>query len=148
MKSYISIKTNLWFVPLTFCIFYFSSCIPARQFDDMKGKYLKCDSENTHLKADNFSLETKNKELNITNADQKKKIDQLMNDTLDMGIKSRRQSDLYSKLEDSYDKLIKNNDKLNESSVSENKKLLNQLENTQTDLIKKEDALKKMESQR
>lgn len=125
----------------------FTSCVPARQFDDVKGKYNKCNDENSRLKADNFALDNKNKELVSGIADHKKKVDQLMNDTLDMGIKTRRMTELYVKLEDSYDRLINNNDRLSQSNMAENKKLLLQLENTQTDLIKKEDALKKMEGQ-
>lgn len=146
MKSSFPIKNTLLTGLMTLCLFNFFSCIPARQFDDMKGRYNKCDAENSRIKADNLALETSNNELRISIADHKKKIDQLMNDTADMGIKSRRQSDLYMKLENSYEKLIKNNEKLNESSTSENRKLLNTLENTQADLIKKEDELKKMES--
>lgn len=126
-------------------ISYLPSCIPARQFDDMKGKYNKCAEENNTLRADNLSLTTKNNELNSTQSDQRKKISDLVSDTMNMGLKYRRTTELYSRLEESYDKLLKNNDRLNSESSSENKKILAQLENTQTDLIKKEDALKKME---
>lgn len=122
------------------------SCIPARQFDDMKGKSEKLESENARLRAENLSYETKNKELSITNADQKKRMEQLTGDTADMGLKSRRMSEMYMRLEDSYDRLIKNNEKINADATLDNKKLLLMLENTQKDLIKKEDSLTKIES--
>ena len=149
MKFKIKFSCHSW-LPLIILftgILYLPACIPARQFDDMKGRYNKSEDENNRLKAENLSLETKNKEFGITTADQKKKIEQLQNDTTDMGIKTRRMIDLYEKLQESYDKLIKNSDRLNADASSDNKKLLSQLENTQADLIKKEDALKKMESE-
>jgi len=123
---------------------YLTSCIPARQFDEVKGRYNKCEEEIGKVRADNLSLDTKNKELQITTAEQKKKIEKLSADTADMGAKTRRTDELYAKLEHSYDKLLKNSDRLNADASTDNRKLLSQLENTQADLIKKEDELKKL----
>jgi chemotaxis protein MotB len=131
-------------IPFIGVMFYLSSCVPAKKFDDVNGRYNKCEDENSRLRAENLSLDTKNKDLQITVSDQKKRIDNLVNDTNDMGLSSRRTRDLYARLEDSYDKLIKNNDKLSSESAENNKKLLLQLETTQTELIRKEDSLKKV----
>jgi chemotaxis protein MotB len=127
-------------------LFNFQSCVPARQYDDIKGKSEKLESENSRLRAENLSYETKNKELSITNSDQKKRMEQLTGDTADMGLKARRMSEMYSRLEDSYDRLIKNNEKINADATLDNKKLLLMLENAQKDLIKKEDSLVKIEA--
>ena len=139
--------TNLFYFTSFGAILWLPSCIPARQFDDMKGQYNRCQEDVNKLRAENLSLTTRNSELITVQADQKKKIEGLSGDTMEMGLKYRRTTELYARLEDSYDKLLKNNDRLNAESSSENKKILAKLENTQTDLIKKEDALKRLEGQ-
>jgi len=139
-----NVKTRLSLIVLFAGMLYLPSCIPARQFDEVNGRYKKCENENSRLKAENLSLETRNKDLQASTTDQKKRIDQLMIDTTNMGANFRRTNDLYAKLEDSYDKIIKNDDKLSTAAALDNKKLLILLEANQADLIKKEDSLKKM----
>jgi len=118
-----------------------SSCVPSRMFDEMKTSKLRCDEENTKLKADLLAANTRISELDtrLSELDQQNRY--LRNDTTSMGEGTRRLTKLYNELSDSYDKLSKNNEKMLASGQSENRKLISQLNETQEELQRKEDAL-------
>lgn len=124
----------------------FNSCVPARQYDEMKLKKATCEEENARLKAESASYTTKNNELSTLNADQKKQIQKLENDTASLGTAQRRLTNLYNELSSSYEKLVANNDKLLASKADETKKVIGQLQMTQEELIKKQDEMAKKEA--
>lgn len=126
-------------------IIYITSCVPARQFDELKSKKSKCEEENEKLKASNLEMTTRSKELSEQVELDKKNIDKLRQDTASLGTDIRRMNALYKSLTESYDKLNNNNEKLLASNQSETKKVINQLQMTQEELQKKEDALKQLE---
>jgi len=110
-------------------------------FDEMKTSKLQCDEENTKLKADLLAANTRNGELESRNDELEQQNKFLRNDTTSMGEGTRRLTKLYNELSDSYDKLAKNNEKLLATGQSENRKLIGQLNETQEELQRKEDAL-------
>ncbi len=135
-------KKILFYLAMIVCV---SSCVPARQFDELKTKKSKCEEENEKLKASGLEFNTRNKELTEQAVDNKKSIDALRKDTTVLGEDIRRLNTLYKSLTESYDKLNTNNEKLLASNQSETKKVINQLQMTQEELQKKEDALKQLE---
>lgn len=124
----------------------FNACVPARQYDEMKLKKATCEEENAKLKTETASYISKNDELNSRNAEQKKQIEKLENDTTSLGTAQRRLTNLYNELSNSYEKLVANNDKLLASKADETKKVIGQLQMTQEELIKKQDEMAKKEA--
>ncbi|MFN9595517.1 MAG: OmpA family protein [Bacteroidota bacterium] len=117
------------------------SCVPSRMFDEMKTSKLQCDEENAKLKADMLAANTRIGELDSRNNELDQQNKYLRNDTASMGEGTRRLTKLYNELSESYDKLSKNNEKMLASGQSENRKLISQLNETQEELQRKEDAL-------
>ncbi|MCX6290672.1 MAG: OmpA family protein [Bacteroidetes bacterium] len=134
---------NGWFLSVLAVSFWLSSCVPARQFEDMKKKEKDCQDENSKLKSDNQQLGTKNTELSAEVEDLQKRVSGLRKDTAETGNSIRRLTELYNELMKSYDKLLSNNEKLLAGNTAETKKLIAQLSQTREDLQKKEDQLKK-----
>ncbi|MFM7823390.1 MAG: OmpA family protein [Bacteroidota bacterium] len=118
-----------------------ASCVPSRMFDEMKTSKLQCDEENAKLKADMLAANTRISELDSRKSELDQQNKYLRNDTTSMGEGTRRLTKLYNELSDSYDKLSKNNEKMLASGQSENRKLISQLNQTQEELQRKEDAL-------
>jgi chemotaxis protein MotB len=110
-------------------------------FDEMKTSKLQCDEENAKLKADMLAANTRIGELDSRNNELDQQNKYLRNDTASMGEGTRRLTKLYNELSESYDKLSKNNEKMLASGQSENRKLISQLNETQEELQRKEDAL-------
>ena len=123
------------------------SCVPARQYDEMKMRKATCEEENGKLRNENTNYATQNKELNTTNADLLKEKTQLQTDTSTLGTAQRRLTALYNELNNSYEKLIANNDRMLKGKDDEAKKVIGQLQMTQDELIKKQDELTKKEKQ-
>ena len=133
------------FLSIIVASLYLSSCVPARQFEDLKKKEKDCQDENVRLKSENQQLGTTNTELSAEISDLRKRIAGLQKDTLEQGASGRRVSALYNELMKSYDKLLSNNEMLLAGNTAETKKLIAQLNQAQEDLQKKEDQLKKDE---
>lgn len=142
--NHYSLLRSLFVVFVFGCI---SSCVPSRQFNDMKAKFQKTEEDNSRLSAKNQELTTQNTEMNFSIEEMKKRINALERDTTDTGKLVRKLTELHAELNRSYDKLLGNNEKLLSGSSAEAKKLMSQLNETQEELQKKEDALKKSEAE-
>ena len=117
------------------------SCVPARQFDDLKSKEQSCQDENTKFKNDNQKLRTENAELLSSTAEMQKNLTNLIKDTTEMGTSYQRLTSLYSELTKSYDKLLSNNEKLLAGNSEETRKLIIELNKTREDLQRREDKM-------
>ncbi len=121
------------------------SCIPARQYEELKSKYETCSTERTTLSVANGKLET---ELNESKAkleaiNKEKEI--LVTDSANMGIALRKMQDQYDKINKLNNELLKKQAELQKGSESENFKLMTELQKAQVELQKKEDNLKNLE---
>jgi chemotaxis protein MotB len=121
------------------------SCVPSRQFDEMKVRVKECEDQNMVLKTDNQELMTRNTELMTRVTEMERKLRILEMDTVTLGTSLRRLNNLYNELTASYDKLLANNERLLSGSESETRKVVSELQSTQADLQKKEDDLRKLE---
>lgn len=130
---------------LVLFLFVGVSCVPVRQYQDMKTRNQKCEEERDYLKNQNKEITEKSTETDLSISKMQKRIDALQLDTLTMGTSLRKMMVQYDKINDLNDELmLKLKQKFVESS-EESKKLLVQLQKLQDDLQKKEDDLKKME---
>ena len=140
MKNMLKFSANAFIISL---ILY--SCIPARQYEELKAKYDACATERTSLSVANGKLET---ELNETK--QKldalaKERDMLVKDSATIGTALRRMQEQYDKINRLNDELLKKQAELTKGSEAENLKLITELQKLQLDLQKKEDNLRNLE---
>lgn len=120
----------------------FASCVPSRLYDDLKSSDMLCKEENARMKAEMLEFQTKKSEFEQQITDLERDNRNLKNDTSVMGTGNRRLTALYNNLTESYEKLVANNDKLLTSNQGESRKLILQLQQTQEELLRKEDSLK------
>lgn len=118
-----------------------SSCVPASKLDDMTARKDKCEDQIGNLKAQNLELSTMNDELKGSVSDLTKAVKGLERDTAESGSAYRRMTGMYKELNESYDRLIANNEKLLASNADETKKALLMMQNAQAELFRKEDSL-------
>jgi chemotaxis protein MotB len=123
------------------------SCVPQRQYQDVKDKHKKCEEENSALKTQNQDCSTKLTELTDQMTDVKRRITNLQNDTSIQGKSLRLTSNNYDKLYQTYELLLQKNKELLAGNVAENKKLVGDLQLSQEELQKKQDALKSLEKE-
>ena len=120
------------------------SCVPARQFDEVKKKKEACETENAQLKTENQSVSAKMTELQSSIENMTKRIYGLELDSNVRGTSLRTMTYNYDQLNKTYQQLLTNNKDLLSGNISETQKILAQLKITQDSLLNKEDALKKL----
>lgn len=121
------------------------SCVPVRQYQDMKTRNTKCEEERDYLKNLNKELTEKSAEMDLNTSKYQKRLDALQLDTLTLGTSLRKMIVQYDKINQLNDELMSKLKLKNIESSDEAKKLLAQLQQLQEILQKKEDDLKKME---
>lgn len=121
------------------------SCVPLRQYKDLKSKNEQCEDERSYLKNQNKELGEKINEMQQSINKLNKQISELSLDTASKGYAMRTQKEQLirmTKLNEELNNLLK---KKNFESNKENKKLLTQLQQLQESLLIKEDELKALE---
>jgi len=121
------------------------SCVPLKQYKDLKSKNEQCEDERGYLKNQNKELGEKINEMQQLIDKLNKQISELSLDTASKGYAMRTQKEQLTrmtKLNEELNNLLK---KKNFENSSENQKLLTQLQQLQESLLKKEDELKAME---
>ena len=132
-------------LPYFLIVILLVSCIPSRQFDDVKSAKDRCEKELAELKAKQETFNAREKELDVKLADLTKQIKTLSSDTSSMGLTNRRLTSSFERLNQTYDKLLENNSQLMKGKDDDNKKLMGQYQITQEELQKKEDRLRDAE---
>jgi len=122
-----------------------SSCVPSRQYEELKAKQEKCETERESLTNGNRTLSAENEELTADLNQLTKLMEQLKKDTAADG-------KYYRKVEAKYQSLDKLNQELTDrlsrsrnEGDRENRELLQALRQTQLDLQKREDDLRELE---
>jgi len=121
----------------------FYSCVPERQFEDLKKKEKSCQDDNARLKSEAEQNHTLITELQQQVTELQKSTTELVRDSTTQGRSLRRLTDLYSELTKSYDKLLSNNEKLLAGNTEETRKLIADLNHLKEDLQRKEDQMKR-----
>lgn len=122
-----------------------ASCVPLKQYKDLKTKNQQCEDERAYLKNQQKELSEKINELNTQIEKINKQVSNLSLDTASLGYSKRsltEQLNRMTKLNEELNALLK---KKNFEATAENQKLLTQLQQLQESLLKKEDELKALE---
>lgn len=136
-------KTNS-LISLLLVLLFLNSCVPQRKFEELSVKSKLCQEENSRLKTENQDVSSKNNELIVKLSESVKASESLSKDTSDIGAALRKYTRLHGDLNNTYEKLIEQNEKLSSGNAEETRKIIAKLNSTQEDLIKKEDELKKL----
>ncbi|NEN22044.1 OmpA family protein [Cryomorpha ignava] len=122
------------------------SCVPNRQFTDVKNKQEACEAENKQLRANAEVFETRLNEFDSKYTVAEKKIEALKSDTAVMGNSLRILRKQYDKINALNDELLSKSASLNAGSEREKNTLMAELEELRVRLLAKEDALNELES--
>ncbi|MDD4148726.1 MAG: OmpA family protein [Bacteroidales bacterium] len=122
------------------------SCVPARQFEEVKEAKETCETERNALKKDNETLTTSSNELQA-------KIDRMMldknalvNDTSIKGSAYRTLTVQYDKINKLYEQLLGNQEKLRAGADADAQRAMGMLQETREELQRKEDELRSLEA--
>jgi len=140
----IKIKSYSW-ITIGIIGIIFTACVPAKQFEELQLKNNKCQEELELTKENNRMLEVTNTELKSKVQILEDKIAEMSQDSMEIENKLKSLDIKYDKLNRQYENLQKAQDQLLTGNISETKKLLEELQNTQAGLIEKEDKLRKLE---
>ena len=122
------------------------SCVPHRQFTDIKAKQEACEAENKQLRTNSESYETRLNEADSKYTVAEKKIDALKSDTAVMGNSLRILRKQYDKINTLNDELLSKSASLHAGTEREKGSLMTELDEVRVKLQAKEDALNKLES--
>ncbi|MGM0407214.1 MAG: OmpA family protein [Bacteroidota bacterium] len=139
---YRKIKSYRYFL---FLLVFLAGCVPAKQFEELQQSAKKCEEEREILKEENKNLTVNNTELKSKTEQLQERLNHLQKDSLEKTNKLRTIEIKYDKLNKQYNDLQTSQDQLLKGNIDETKKLLRELQNTQADIIQKEDELRKLE---
>lgn len=122
------------------------SCVPARQFEDVKAKKEQCETERNELKKQNETLTADNNEFKAKFDRLKVDISSLTVDTTIKGNAYRTLTVQYDKINELYATLLANQEKLRQGADADAQKALGMLQQTREELQRKEDELKALEA--
>ncbi|GAB4446462.1 MAG: OmpA family protein [Bacteroidales bacterium] len=137
-------KKLIFALVLVFTISLFS-CVPLKQYKDLKSKNEQCEDERGYLKNQNKELSEKINEMQQLLEKINKQVSELLLDTASKGYAMRTQKEQLQRMTNLNEELSTLLKKKNFESNSENQKLLTRLQQLQESLLKKEDELKAME---
>lgn len=142
MKKHI----NISLLSLALLIIVGSSCVPAKEFEEMSQQYNKTNNSNKSLAAENDDLNTKVKELEYDNATLKRKREHLEDDTIRLAQKNHRLQHNYNTTKQVNEDLLKQLQNALSGNSQETQDLLKQLQAYQNALQAREDALSSAEA--
>ncbi len=122
------------------------SCVPARQFEEVKEKREKCEAERNELKKENETLSTENNEIQSVLDKLKLANNSLVTDTMIKGNAYRTLTSQYDKINDLYAQLLENQEKLRLGADADAERAMGLLQETREELQRKEDELRALEA--
>ncbi|MEE4198628.1 MAG: OmpA family protein [Bacteroidales bacterium] len=126
-------------------LLFFTGCVPAKQFEELQQSARKCEEERELLNNENKHLTITNTELEAKTAQLQKRIENLQEDSVEKTTRLRTIEIKYDKINKQYHQLQESQDQLLSGNIDETRKLLRELQNTQSQIIEKEDELRKLE---
>ncbi|MBN2521525.1 MAG: OmpA family protein [Bacteroidales bacterium] len=132
------------FTLFCFSIILLFACVPAKQFQELQTKYQKCQEETAILKTDNEDLTIKSTELASQIDVLSNEVLQLLEDTSVKAMEIKEIKKNLDKISQQYKDLQVAQDQLLKGNADETKRLLQQLQATQTDLQIREDRLREI----
>jgi chemotaxis protein MotB len=126
-------------------ILAFASCVPAKHFQEIRNDKIRAEQERDSLLINNKSLEVKLTELESTVFVMDQEIQRFIRDSTDRAFRLRSRTDELARVTRQLNDLQEAQESLVKGSARETTRLLQQLQETQKDLIAREDRLKEME---
>jgi chemotaxis protein MotB len=130
-----------------FIAIFITSCVPAKQFNDLKAAQEKCENERQDLTSKNRTVAAENDQLKADLESLTKKHNQLKEDTATLGKSSRKIRAKQIELDALNQELMQKLKSSKQEGSEENRKLVDILRATQDDLLKREDRLRDLEKQ-
>ncbi len=143
MKINALLKSMLLLAAISGLLF---SCVPSRQFEDVKAEKENCERERAELKKQNEDLVTENNELRAAINKKDREIAALVADTAIKSNSYRILTLQYDKISDLYKQLLENQEKLRAGADAEQQKAMAMLQQSRDELQAKEDELRNLES--
>jgi chemotaxis protein MotB len=138
----LKIKT---FLPFLLMLMVLGSCVPTKQFDDLQLKSNQCEDELELTKNENKKLNVSATELKSQLGILNERLKDMHSDSLERENKLHSLDIKYDKLNRQYADIQTAQEQLLTGNISETKKLLQELQTTQSNIIEKEDQLRKLE---
>lgn len=123
-------------------IIFLFGCVPVKQFQEMQMKYQKSQEEVSILKSENEDLAVKSTELTSKVEVLKKEIFELLEDSLNKSIELKEIKKNLDKIDQQYSDLQVAQEQLLKGNAEETRRVLRELQETQTGLQVREDKLK------
>jgi chemotaxis protein MotB len=118
-----------------------AACVPARKFEESENRVRSMQAEVEAANAKARDAQTAMEELKAHDAENTKRVQELMRDTTVLGTSLRQMTGQYDKINDLNNELLDKYNKLLAGDRSENRKLLTDLEALRLDLMNKEDSV-------
>ena len=125
-------------------IFFISSCVSPKIHNSLIADYEKNQKRLNEKEKENLNLSDGLEELNSKVVLLKEKISELRNDSIQNGNSLITLQNKYTELSTAYDLLASQNSRQMSEKAKETKRLLDQLEEAQNNLLSKEDELNKL----
>lgn len=122
-----------------------ASCVPAKEFQALQDKNLKCEEEREKFSTENQSLNVRVAECDAKLKVLQKEVDILMADSVSRSVEIKRLKEDLERTTEKYNELQQLQTNLMQGNQKETRKVLSQLQITQKELQDKEDALKELE---
>lgn len=133
------------FLVLSFTAIMLSSCVAERRFQDEVKARSKAEEESARLKSENINLNARTAELLNDLQEADKQLATLRKDTASLANTLKRITKNHDRLNDTYEQLLTQMDKLREGNAEDTKRLIRELQQAREDLQKREDELRKLE---
>jgi len=124
-----------------------ASCVPVRKYEDLLERRQACEEQNATLRAENADLSTQNNELAKESAQINAQVEMLRRDTTHIGLSLRNLRMDYNRIRAAYEAVLEQNAALIEGKDAESAKILGRLQETQVDLQRREDELRRARSE-
>jgi len=121
------------------------ACVPAKEFQALQDKNLKCEEEREKFSTENESLSVRATECETKLKVLQKEIETLTADSINRSVELNRLKEDYQRVSEKYNELQQLQTNLMQGNQKETRKVLSQLQITQKELQDKEDALKDLE---
>lgn len=121
------------------------ACVPAKEFQALQDKNLKCEEEREKFSTENELLSVRATECETKLKVLQKEVETLTADSINRSVELNRLKEDYQRVSEKYNELQQLQTNLMQGNQKETRKVLSQLQITQKELQDKEDALKDLE---
>lgn len=137
---------NKIILPVTLLSLVLYSCVPMKQFNDVKLQNQQCQTSRDSVEKLAHALEVEKTELVSQNAGMQQKIEKLVADTNILFVKCKDAGEQNVKLTEINNALMDKQTKIVKDNAEEAKRMLGELQASRADLQKREDSLYRMQA--